>query len=191
MHRTGHIGAALLLYAPVAYTLLSADRFVLALIGELCVLALASLPDIDLRVSWIGHRRPTHTIAFAIAVGLTLGAGGWTIGEQMSTLAARFVALSAETSGTETSVLGYITGQLQALDGQELAVFGVVIGTLSIGSHLIADAITPRGIKPFWPISSQRYSFNLVKAANRRANQLLLVLGALAITGAVLFASLG
>jgi inner membrane protein len=179
MHRTGHIGAALLTYAPVGYALLSADRFVLLIIGGICVLALASLPDIDLRLSCIAHRGPTHTIVFAIIVGLVFGAGGWLIGDQLGVLGPRFIALGAEGSGREIDALSRVANRLHALDERRLTVFGVVVGILGIGSHLIADAVTPMGIRPFWPISSRRCSFDLVKAANPRANHLLFILGVL------------
>lgn len=53
---------------------------------------------------------------------------------------------------------------------------GVMAGTavaLSLTSHLLADSITPMGIRPFAPLSNREFCFDIVRAANRRANWLL------------------
>lgn len=70
MHRLGHLGAGLLLYAPIASGLWITDRPVLALVGLLVVLWTASLPDIDLQIPGLSHRGSTHTIGFVVVVGL-------------------------------------------------------------------------------------------------------------------------
>jgi inner membrane protein len=59
-----------------------------------------------------------------------------------------------------------------------------VVGTavaLSLTSHLLADSITPMGIRPLLPLSSREFCFDIVRAANQRANWLLFGAG-LAVT---------
>ena len=46
--------------------------------------------------------------------------------------------------------------------------------------HLLADVVTPAGLKPFWPVSDRRYTLDIVRADNPLANYGLLVLGVLA-----------
>jgi inner membrane protein len=179
MHRSGHSGVSLLIYGPIGYTLLAANRPILALVGGWFAMTLASVPDIDLKTPHISHRGPTHTVAFAMLIGLILGVSGWIIGDQLSILIYRFSTLGVEIGNSEIGMFNRVTNRLCVLDSRELATFGFVIGNLSISSHLVADAITPRGIKPFWPISSRRYSFDIVKAADPRANRLFFVFGTL------------
>lgn len=68
-------------------------------------------------------------------------------------------------------------GLLAAVGGWLVAprvgpVAGAAVG-LSLTSHLLADSITPMGIRPFAPLSNRELCFDLVLAANRRANWLL------------------
>lgn len=151
MYRSGHLGVALLVYAPVGFLLLVSGRADLALLGEVCMLGLASLPDYDQRIPLVKHRGITHTLAFALAVGGVLGAVGWVVG-----------------------------GRPEAFTSAELAVFGFVFGTLAIIAHLLGDVITPAGIAPFWPLSGRNYSFRLARADNVLANYGLLALGVFA-----------
>ena len=63
--------------------------------------------------------------------------------------------------------------------GRALA-FGSVLGSavaVSLASHLLADSITPMGIRPFAPLSEWHHSFDLTPAANPRANTTLLSIG--------------
>ena len=156
MYRLGHQGAALVVYAPLGLALLLAGRPTLALAGGGVSLALASLPDIDQRLPGVQHRGVTHTLGFAIAVGAALGAVGWLLGSD---------------AGVGTGV--------------EFATVGFVVGTTVIISHLLADAITPMGITPFWPVSDRHYSVGVCRADNTVANYALLGLG-IAVTVAAL-----
>jgi inner membrane protein len=159
VYRTGHYGAALLVYAPVgAVVFLAAPE--LALLGGAGVLLLATLPDYDLRVPFVSHRGPTHTVLFLLAVAGLLGAAGWVAG-------ARF------------GLGGRVT----------LAGFAFLVGALGIGSHLLADVLTPAGIEPFWPVSSRNYTLSLVRASNPVANWALLALGVFVTAGALLVVS--
>ncbi len=45
-----------------------------------------------------------------------------------------------------------------------------VAAVISLTSHLLADSITPMGIRPFYPLSMWHHSFGVTPAANPRAN---------------------
>jgi len=150
MYRTGHYGAALIVYAPLGLLLLLAGRPMLAVGGGALSLSLASLPDVDQRLPFVDHRGVTHTVGFALVVGSVLGVAGW------------FVAAE---SGVGTA--------------GELATLAAAVGTVAIGSHLLADAITPMGITPWWPLSTRHYTADLCRADNTLANYALLGMGVL------------
>ena len=61
---------------------------------------------------------------------------------------------------------------------------GVVVAFVAVGSHLLADALTPAGVPLLWPFSSRDYSVDVATASNPVANYGLLVLG-VAACGAV------
>lgn len=157
MYQTGHYGAALLAWAPVGYTLLAVDP-VLALVGGAGALALATLPDVDHKLPLVSHRGVTHTIPFLLVVSGALAAVGWHLGQ-----------------GSYQPYGGSVRG----------ATFGFVVGVVGIGSHLLADVLTPMGVKLLWPFSRRNYSLRLTPAKNPLANWTLLVLGLLA-SGAAL-----
>lgn len=72
MYAPGHVGLALLAYAPIGAETVRRDRERLAMAGLVAVAALATLPDLDLYVPWLAHRGPTHTVWFSVAVGTLL-----------------------------------------------------------------------------------------------------------------------
>lgn len=146
MYKTGHYGAALLLYAPIGYLLLSVDPG-LAVLGGMGAVAFSRVPDYDLRVPGLEHRGITHTLLFLVAVtGVLAG-----------------VSLAvADRFGTDPVLTGGI---------------GAIVGIVAIGSHLLADALTPSGVPLLWPVSSRRFSVSLATASNPFANYGLLVLG--------------
>jgi inner membrane protein len=152
MYATGHYGAALLLYTPVGYVLLRSDPLV-AVVGGLVVLSVATLPDLDLRLPFVPHRGPTHSLLFLALVAGILGLGGYALGV-----------------GTWRPVGGPMEG----------AAYGVLFGAVGIGSHLLADMLTPMGVNVFWPLPTGRYSFSVARADNTAANYALLFLGATA-----------
>ena len=157
MHRPGHYGVALLVYAPLGAVMLVLGFDEPALFGGVVAVGGAMLPDLDERVSFVRHRGLTHTVWFALAVGAVLGLAGTVIGARMTTVGA----------------LG-------------LGTFGMLVGVLTVGAHLLADALTPAGIRPFAPLGDTRYTFEVTGAANPVANYLLLAAGIAAATGAVL-----
>lgn len=155
MYRTGHFGAALLAYAPVAFVVVAWGFRTLALLGGLVAIGLATIPDYDQRVPFVDHRGPTHTIWFALLVAAVLGIAGGVAGNARGTAAA----------------LG-------------LGAFGFLVGFVAIGSHVAADALTPAGVRPFAPLRSTHYTYAVAKAKNPIANYALLALGAVAAVGA-------
>jgi inner membrane protein len=157
MYKTGHYGAALLLYAPVGYLLLSVDP-ALAVLGGVGSVALARIPDYDIWIPFVKHRGITHTLLFLIAVAVVLGAMG-------HTFAPRFGTDPVRTAG-----------------------LGVIVATVAVGSHLLADLLTPAGAPLLWPISSESYSVDLTTSSDPIANYGLLALG-IAVTAGVGYVS--
>ncbi|SFQ17494.1 inner membrane protein, partial [Halolamina pelagica] len=80
-------------------------------------------------------------------------------------------------------VLGSGTGALATL---ALGAYGVLLGVVTVGAHLLADALTPMGIQPFDPVDGRDYSLSVTRAANPIANYALLALGSVAVAGAFL-----
>ncbi|QCS42604.1 metal-dependent hydrolase [Natrinema versiforme] len=157
MYQEGHYGGALLAYAPVGTVVSLWGHAPVAIVGGLVCVGLSTLPDFDHRLPLIEHRGPTHTVPFALLVGAGLAA-----------LATVLVDASSAFADA-----GFVT-------------FAFLIGLVSIGSHLVVDALTPMGIRPFWPLSRRRYSVDLTTAANPLANYGLFGLG----VGAVLVGTL-
>ena len=177
MHRSGHLGAGLLVYAPLFYWLWITDRPLLALVGLVVVLWTVPLPDIDLQVPGLSHRGSTHTIAFAILIALAWTVIGWSVGGYLT---------ETIVSGLESVVLpieGWhrVLGQLQSVDARTLSAVAGLSGGVAVLSHLLADLLTPMGLAPFWPVSSIRYSLGVCRASSRSVNALLLGLGVITI----------
>ena len=121
------------------------------------------LPDYDVRTPLVKHRGFSHTLVFALCVGLVFG------------------------------IIGALIPQYEAVPGTGLviadqcatvgfAAIGFFFGTLGIVAHLAADVITPAGIPVLWPINKKRYSYDLVYAKDNVANLGLLFLGLAAVT---------
>jgi inner membrane protein len=111
-------------------------------------------------VPFVSHRGPTHTLGFAVLVGLVVGGG----------VGALAVA------GAENGAVDE-TGLLASAQVVAVAAFGFLVGFLAVVSHLLADALTPAGVEPWWPVSSQNYSLSLVGADSTVGNYGLLALG--------------
>lgn len=145
MYKEGHIGAALVVYSPLGLLAVLLADSQLAFIGAVVPTGLAMLPDVDMRIPLLKHRGPPRTVWFAIIIGLLIG----------------LFSLAIRLDG----------GMLVTLF---MGVFGFLVGTLSIYSHLLADALTLAGIRPFWPRIEAEYTFELVRASYPIANYLLL-----------------
>lgn len=151
MHREGHIGAALLAYAPVGLIVFVVGFEGAAMAGAVGAGLLAMVPDYDQRIPGISHRGLTHTVWFAALVGIGLGLTGVAIGAN--------------------------DGMVPAIG---LGVFGLLVGTVTILSHIAADALTPMGVEPYAPLRDDHYTYDVARAANPIANYVLLALGVIA-----------
>ncbi|OYR57093.1 metal-dependent hydrolase [Halorubrum halodurans] len=157
MYRKGHVGAALAAYAPVGFGLAAVAGLELAAGAGVVAAWTAMLPDLDTRIPFVKHRGITHTVWFALAVGVAFGLVGGAVGLE----------------GGSAAALGF-------------AALGFALGAGTVVSHLLADAITPMGIRPYAPVRGDHYTLDLVAAANPVANYVLLVLGGAAAGVAVL-----
>lgn len=155
MYREGHIGVALLTYSPVGFVAVAVGARELALLGGIAVVGLAMLPDVDMQVPFVPHRGPTHTVWFGVVVA---GVG----------------AVAGLMVGLEDGLLAAVT----------TAVFGLLVGAVTVGAHLVADALTPMGVQPLAPLRETSYTYSVARASNPLANYLLLALGGLAAAGA-------
>jgi len=70
VYQNGHYGAALLTIAPIGTVLIAVGLVELAVAAGAVAVALAMVPDLDQRMPGITHRGPTHTIWFALVVGV-------------------------------------------------------------------------------------------------------------------------
>lgn len=170
MLRDGHLGAALLVYAPVGLELVDAGTLALAATGLAVAISLTMVPDYDQRVGFVSHRGVTHTLLFAVLVGVLVGGAAGALGDAVGVgiegpIALFGVAVPERAFGAELA---------------PLAVFGFLVGTLTTLSHLAADVLTPSGVPLLWPLSDYRFSLGLFTADTTAANYGLLVAGVLA-----------
>lgn len=75
MYREGHSGFNALLYAPFLPLVSDGWSLELALVGALVAVGVANVPDLDQPLPRLRHRGPTHTVWFAVLVGLVAGIG--------------------------------------------------------------------------------------------------------------------
>ncbi len=143
------MGAALMCYAPLATVLTIAVGAEPAVVVGLLVVGLSMLPVIDMRLPLVTHRGPTHTVYFLVAVAGALTIGGILLGIAGGSI-----------------VGGILVGLLLGL-----------IGAVAVGSHLLADMLTPAGVDLY--ATGSRRSYNVARAANPIANYALLGLGVL------------
>lgn len=173
MHRGGHLGLALLSFAPLAYLLASINAWRLTGYLGVVVLVAAGLPDWDLRIPLLTHRGSTHTLAFAFVVGIATAVVVDAL--VASSLTGSLPLLAIEIVGAD---LGY---PLRTAHG-----LGFVVGVLGVGSHLVGDVLTPAGVPLLWPLSAEKYSLKVVNSANERANQLLELAGLIVVAAVLL-----
>ena len=169
MYRDGHYGAALLAYAPVCFLVAVLGYPTLALLAGGVALALAMVPDWDTRVPGLKHRGPTHTVGFALLVGVVVAAAG-----------VAFVT-AGDPAAVSTDLASLADDPASAVG---VGVLGFLVGVLTVCSHIAADALTPMGVTPLWPLSDWHVSFGVARASNRPANAILLGVGVAAAAGA-------
>lgn len=153
MFRLGHYGMALLVYSVIGLALLVRGYRDDALAGGVVMLLFTMHPDMDGDFSFIPHREITHTVWFAVLVGL----------------------------GCALIILA--EGLYRGRDRTDLTwpvTWAFSLGTLSGLTHLFADMLNPWGVMPFYPLSNVLITFDLVKASNVHANVGLFVAGILA-----------
>ncbi len=171
MYLLGHIGISLLLFSPLAALLVSTGQVVLAVLTGALMVALGPFPDLDEYTDRIPHRGPTHTVWFALGVGMGVGLVAFAVS----------VLLGIGATGGNTLVI--------ASDPLGTALWFGGVSTLAIFGHLAGDIITPMGVWPFRPISTFHHSFAVIPAKNPRANYTLFVAGVGAVSVAVAVAT--
>lgn len=147
MELPGHLGVALLVYAPVAAMEIRRGRSRRAWLGLAVVLPLAVSPDVDLYLAGVPHRGVTHSLLAVVVAGAAVA----------------LLACLRRPRGPGSRV--------------RAARSGAFVGGLGVLSHLLGDVVTPMGIRPFLPLSETTYTLTLVYAADQRANATLLVAG--------------
>ena len=156
MYRNGHVGASLVVYTPFGFLVTALASIEVAAAGAFGVASLAMVPDLDTRVPFVEHRGITHTVWFALLVGVAFGIVGAAVGFR---------------GGVPEAIL--------------FGGAGFLFGAVTIGSHLLADALTPMGVRPYAPVRDDEYTLDLVRAANPLANYALLGLGLIVVTVAL------
>ena len=156
MYRNGHVGASLVVYAPFGFLVTALASIEVAAAGAFGVASLAMVPDLDTRVPFVEHRGITHTVWFALFVGVVLGGVGLAVGLQRGLAEALLFGAAA-----------------------------FLFGAVTIVSHILADALTPTGIRPYAPVRDTEYSLDLFTAANPFANYGLLGLGGVVVAVAL------
>lgn len=135
MHKEGHHGTVLLVFAPVALLLASLGYVVEIAIGFMVLNSLAMLPDIDMRIPLIKHRGITHTIWFALAVGLAIGLA--------AAYSSTFIVFWRPVD-TVWHIAAY-------------GLYGFLLGLLAVFGHVLGDVVTVSGVKFFYPVSNKKY----------------------------------
>lgn len=191
MYARGHVGVGLLIYAPILAILLAAgDFFALAVVGWGLTVFHATLPDIDIKIPGIPHRGPTHTLWFAVLVGIVNGMAAGIV-------AAEYASGGGFASPVWSGQIGSVLAPAAALAadispglvGLFAGCFVGAVCALAIVSHILGDVLTPMGVRPFTPFSSAKYTINVTKAANRPANALLHYVGQGAVVAAIFLGS--
>ena len=140
MYRTGHLGVSLLVFAPIGYLFLAAGEPLAAVVTGGTMLWLSMLPDVDHRIPGVPHRGPTHSLLFAVLVGVAFAGAG---------------AMLAEGLGIGDRAL--------------LPTHGFFLGFVTVGAHLLGDVLTPAGVNLFWPWGRE-FSLSLTRADSTIAN---------------------
>lgn len=151
MYRLGHLGLALLVSAPIAFAVGIALAPGLGFLVTAAAVLVSGVPDLDNRppLSYVfSHRGFTHTIPFAL-----MFSGIFAVFFANSLFAP--IAFFAE-----LGVTGSAPGAMKTTLTAVLFV-GLLTGYLS---HLLGDAITVKGIRPFWPLSNQRINLAKLRA---------------------------
>jgi len=160
MYVLGHVGISLLLYAPLAWAVAvdwpasggsayrTADDRARATTGS------------DTYTDRLDHRGPTHTVWFALGVGL----------------------VTALVAGVSAVAGGAIVGSSHSPPPVWVAGWFGTVSTLTVLGHLAGDMLTPMGVWPFRPLSAWHYTAELTPSKNPRANRLCFAAGVVILT---------
>lgn len=173
MHREGHLGIAFIGYSPVVFALSYLGYPELAIIGMVGLSFAVFVPDFDLWLPGVKHRGMTHTWIAGVVLGL------------IYVLAMLFYFV--QYTGSPVGVLGttsLISAYLVAIP------FAFFVGFYGVVLHLIGDVITPMGVRPHQPWSDQAYTFDMVYAADKGANEQLMEAGGLLFIASIVVGTL-
>jgi len=171
MLREGHIGLTLTIIAPAAAimgSILPLYTIVLLISGALTG---SNLPDLDATSKLVKHRGFTHTVWFAMITSV--------IGAAALFVIIQYIPIE--------SVIEFNQADRILAAG----IFGVSIG-IGVLTHLLGDMITPRGIKPFHPltprnvgnikISEKKYVWDVRNASDPLLNKGFSVMGVISVS---------
>ena len=157
MYPLGHLGTGLLLVAPVAA--LQQPRTLTGL--TMVTLFAALLPDLDLYLPYVTHHGITHSIGFAVGLGVVGGL-----------LAAGTIAVLQD----HTDVID--AGRFSPRRVLLYVGLGLFIGVVS---HVVADLlVTLPGTEPvsaFWPLSDRTLEIRAVPLGAPLRNAILIAAG--------------
>lgn len=111
------------------------------------VLVLCRVPDYDRYVPGLVHRGPTHSLLFLVAFAIGLSTAARVVGVRV---------------GLDPGVVAPLAG---------------LVGAVAVGSHLLADGLTPAGVPLLWPLTDRRFGLHVTVSSNPLANYGLLVVG--------------
>lgn len=147
MYPIGHLGVALVLSASFVAVLRPrvATRFtVLALLA-------ATVPDLDLFVPGVAHHGLTHTLGFAVALGI-----------------AGLVAFAGASTLTST------TASDSSVPVPRVVVFYAFALSLGVAGHVVADALmllpATQPVSPLWPVSDAPVRVETLRYGNTVRN---------------------
>ncbi len=170
MHREGHHGFNALLYAPIALVTAFVVSVELAIVGAVLFVGLSSVPDFDRHFdkNMNSNRSDLWTLVPIKHRGFTHTV--WFAGIAGAFGVVLSVVMAPQHPVEVTAPFGF------------LMAFGGIIG------HIIGDAFTPMGVRPFRPVKQTRYSLAWFKAKNPIANYGFLLIGFIALLSALGYA---
>lgn len=166
MHHNGHFGVSMILCAPFLLVSLLSEMYIIGGVLCLSMLLFSSTPDIDLQLPFFTHRGFTHTVQFAVLLGLLMGVISF------------FGLTYVDTQIVSLSQLLQVTVISSILQLSSVIFVG---STLGIIFHLIGDIFTPTGVNLFSKANNYGYSLHICKANSKFGNESAMKLGFMSI----------
>ncbi|QRV16029.1 hypothetical protein JMJ58_03780 [Haloterrigena salifodinae] len=157
MHKKGHVGVALLFYAPLLAWLLANGMYPFALLGFIIILSFPMLLDIDMRIPFVSHRGFTHTIGGILCLAAAL-----------ALVPVFFIPLLHIIGIAAAPIIGFVFGM------------GLLVGV----AHLFGDGVTYAGISPI-NFTDFKIALRLFSADSFLGNLFFRILGWIALLLAV------